>query len=634
MNRSDDKLTAWLPFACLVMQLGVFFCALQGKLASGTGDTPISYLTEGVIKNLGPGSPFQAPLDAIKRQAAALENSGVWFPEFTLNTIIFLQVLAFVGLIILTTRQFKTSSIAELEKIEDQPKVSDADKKQTTHSVQEEISRFAIRHSLGDIKEVATQLNSAIHHAPEFGSASFHDISEISPQLSNSMQISAASETALYKLGQSEKMLYQLQKNLSTVGNMTRDSLAFHQTAGTKSQNFAKSIREVHEIYSSLRSMNQTFYTGINEIHRSIDSALEMKPAIQNIGNIIKLHFSTISEVSQSSHLLLSQLGNEMIGCKDDVGSAAKLVHMLSQKAEEIVNIIDVIDDIAEQTNLLALNASIEAARAGEQGQGFAVVAEEVRKLAARSSTATKSITDLLVTIQSEAEHASQLLNKGDHSVSQAGTTIQAFERFYVQTLSETKGANNQLQDLTLSFEKLINLIVLSKKSSSDLKQEIECSGKLSEELRFTYTKVNDEYNNCSMDNDTLGLQLQRTYFESLQSEHFLAELSDAIKKIQVVLIDAATNSKGLKLLLTQTTALSGTGNLETSSDASISKAAKILMDSVNTISQMTKKKADWIPQERAKFNNQDQQPPEHDSSQSPKFASEPIIDGMNEEAV
>ncbi|MEK1904406.1 MAG: methyl-accepting chemotaxis protein, partial [Pseudomonas sp.] len=83
-------------------------------------------------------------------------------------------------------------------------------------------------------------------------------------------------------------------------------------------------------------------------------------------------------------------------GIADELGQVADKVGALSEQSERISSIVQVIRGIAEQTNLLALNAAIEAARAGEQGRGFAVVADEVRNLAARTSQATVEINDVV----------------------------------------------------------------------------------------------------------------------------------------------------------------------------------------------------------------------------------------------
>src|SRR5262250_1949433 len=102
------------------------------------------------------------------------------------------------------------------------------------------------------------------------------------------------------------------------------------------------------------------------------------------------------------------------------IQSSAEIINVLGHRADDIGKIIEVIDDLAEQTNLLALNAAIEAARAGEHGLGFAVVAEEVRKLAEKSTQSTKEISELIQGIQKEAreavenmEHSTTMVQEG-----------------------------------------------------------------------------------------------------------------------------------------------------------------------------------------------------------------------------
>jgi len=114
---------------------------------------------------------------------------------------------------------------------------------------------------------------------------------------------------------------------------------------------------------------------------------------------------------------IVSDTISGMANIQNVVKEAANTIYELGKNSDQIGEIIQVIDDIADQTNLLALNAAIEAARAGEQGRGFAVVADEVRKLAERTTKATKEIAVMIKNIQKDTEVAVSSINAGTKEV-------------------------------------------------------------------------------------------------------------------------------------------------------------------------------------------------------------------------
>ena len=128
------------------------------------------------------------------------------------------------------------------------------------------------------------------------------------------------------------------------------------------------------------------------------------------------------------------------------VQESAKTVESLGARSEQIGDIIGTIEDIADQTNLLALNAAIEAARAGEQGRGFAVVADEVRALAERTTRATREIGEMIKAIQSETKNAVAAMEQGVHQVEngtmEAAKSGQALEDILQQINDVTMQVN------------------------------------------------------------------------------------------------------------------------------------------------------------------------------------------------
>jgi methyl-accepting chemotaxis protein len=150
--------------------------------------------------------------------------------------------------------------------------------------------------------------------------------------------------------------------------------------------------------------------SAVDQMTRSIRSASRASSDVQGLG-------AAAGEAATNGATTVRQTVGGMSRIKNAVEGAAVKVTELGAKGVQIGAIVETIDDIAEQTNLLALNAAIEAARAGEQGKGFAVVADEVRKLAERSSRATKEIAALIGDVQQGTEEAVKAMQIGAREV-------------------------------------------------------------------------------------------------------------------------------------------------------------------------------------------------------------------------
>ncbi|MBB5335424.1 methyl-accepting chemotaxis protein [Pectinatus brassicae] len=157
---------------------------------------------------------------------------------------------------------------------------------------------------------------------------------------------------------------------------------------------------------------------------------------------------------------------NQMEIINNKVSHSANVVVALGNQSKEIGQIVNTISDIAGQTNLLALNAAIEAARAGEQGKGFAVVADEVRKLAEQSQTAAKQIADLIAQIQMHTDSAVVAMNEGSAEVKlgtevvdMAGRTFADIVKLVNQVSGQVREIAGAVKDITNSSEEVVNSV-------------------------------------------------------------------------------------------------------------------------------------------------------------------------------
>ncbi|PAD69010.1 methyl-accepting chemotaxis protein [Bacillus sp. 7586-K] len=163
------------------------------------------------------------------------------------------------------------------------------------------------------------------------------------------------------------------------------------------------------------------------------------------------------SEMSLEGNQAIKKVNEQMNSIYENVNSLSEAIKGLNDRSNEIGQITNVITGISAQTNLLALNAAIEAARAGEHGKGFAVVADEVRKLAEESTSSTEKIAQLIQLIQSDTDKTIQTMKKAAEEVYSGLNVVHVAGDSFQKIELAVNGVVSQIEDISESLKKLAN---------------------------------------------------------------------------------------------------------------------------------------------------------------------------------
>lgn len=287
----------------------------------------------------------------------------------------------------------------------------------------------------------------------------------------------------------------QLKQNLAKMVSGLRDLIVQVRDAVGSTSEAAKEISSASE---QLAAGAQEQSAQANEVAAAVEEMA--RTIIENASNA-----NSTAEASTNSGTLAQEGGHivEQTVAKireiaDVVGTSAETVERLGASSAEIGEIVAVIDDIADQTNLLALNAAIEAARAGEQGRGFAVVADEVRKLAERTTQATKQIASMIKTIQAETVEAVESMRFGREEVAagitladQAGETLQ-------NVVSETNEVVGMINQIAAASEE-------QSTTSEQISRSVEAISSVSNESAHGVSEIAQSSNKLNLLMDSLN---------------------------------------------------------------------------------------------------------------------------------
>jgi len=278
-------------------------------------------------------------------------------------------------------------------------------------------------------------------------------------------------------------------------------------------ENVQTSLREVLESAESIAGASEK---ASSASHNSAESSENQSEAAASMAAAVEEMTVSISHISDNMHetlnrarsagdaanngaLVISQSHAEMDKIASTVVNASTAIDKLSNESGSISTILQVIKEVADQTNLLALNAAIEAARAGEQGRGFAVVADEVRKLAERTTASTEAIGKLVVSMQSSGRDAVNWMSAVNQQVTNG------------KQLSETAvghidGIRASSQHVVTAVNDISTSISEQSSSTQSIALQVETVARLSE----TNSLTSKETEAISRDLDHLSVSLRK----------------------------------------------------------------------------------------------------------------------------
>jgi len=286
------------------------------------------------------------------------------------------------------------------------------------------------------------------------------------------------------------------------IGEMSRHLNAFVEKLHQAIVHVARSSNDVSSAANTLDSAAEQMATGVEEAAAQVNSVATASEEMSTTSSEIAQNCVMAAKSSEKANNaaiagegIIQETVNVMKRINERVKESAGIIKSLGARSDQIGKVVGLINDIADQTNLLALNAAIEAARAGEHGRGFAVVADEVRKLAERTTEATKEIGDTIEAMQGETKSAVSSMEEG----------VKEVEVGSVEAEKSGDALNDILKQINAVTVEINQIAVASEQQTATTNEIANNIQQISEVIHDTSKRIQD---NASAASQLAGLAI------------------------------------------------------------------------------------------------------------------------------